>query len=65
MSDDAYSSAPPDRIHDAALEHAKRWNLVCEDGQIVCLRAPQCNYVATLPSLLCEVHLAALRRGAR
>lgn len=53
--------APPDRIHAAALEQAKRWNLVCEDGQIVCMRE-RCGVVATLPSLLCSEHLAE-RRG--
>lgn len=57
-------AAPPDRINDAALAHAKRWNLVCDDGQIVCMRE-RCNRVATLPSLLCAEHLAARRGGER
>jgi hypothetical protein len=55
-------STPPDTILAAALEHAKRWNLVCENGQIVCMRE-RCQFEATLPSLLCAEHLAA--RAAR
>lgn len=60
---EAYPDAPPDLIHAAALEHAKRWNLVCENGQIICMRE-RCDMEATLPSLLCAGHLAARRRGA-
>lgn len=52
-----------DQIHAAALTHAKRWNLVCTNGQIVCMRE-HCGVEATLPSLLCAEHLAA-RRGQR
>ncbi len=51
-------------INEAALEQAKRWNLVCDNGQIICLR-DGCGQEATLPSLLCGGHLAAHRRGCR
>jgi hypothetical protein len=58
--------APPvpellDAIHRAALAHAKRWNLVCDNGQIICLR-DGCGLEATLPSLLCAGHLLAHQR---
>jgi hypothetical protein len=51
-------SEPLDAISSAALAHARRWNLVCENGEIVCLR-DGCDQVATLPTLLCEAHLLA------
>ena len=53
-----------DQVDACALEHAKRFNLVCDNGQIVCLRTG-CGLEATLPSLLCPGHLAAHRRGYR
>ena len=56
--------APRDPIEAAALEYAKRYNLVCDNGQIVCLR-PGCGVEATLPTLLCSGHLAAFQRGCR
>lgn len=55
---------PPDAILAAARAHAERWNLVCENGQIICMRE-RCEFEATLPSLLCEKHLAARARGER
>jgi len=51
-------------IHAAALAQAKKWNLVCDNGQIVCLR-DGCGQEATLPSLLCQGHLASFRKGYR
>jgi hypothetical protein len=51
-----------DTIHAAALAYAKRFNLVCTNGQIICSRE-HCGLEATLPSLLCAEHLAARRRG--
>jgi hypothetical protein len=57
-------SASLGKINEAAFEYAKRFNLVCDNGQIVCLRAG-CGLEATLPSLLCDGHLAAVRRGCR
>lgn len=56
--------APLDPVHACALEHARRFNLVCDNGQIVCLR-DGCGQEATLPSLLCPGHLNAHRRGYR
>lgn len=53
---------PVDAIEAAALEHAKRWNLVCENGQIACMREG-CEFEATLPSLLCPGHLEQRRTG--
>jgi hypothetical protein len=53
-----------DHITATALSWAKKWNLVCENGDIVCLR-DGCGLEATLPSLLCAGHLAAHRRGKR
>ena len=53
-----------DTIEETALSMAKRWNLVCTNGEIICLR-DGCGLVATLPSLLCAGHLAARRRGQR
>jgi hypothetical protein len=53
-----------DKINEAAMEHAKRFNLICDNGQIVCLRKG-CGLEATLPSLLCAEHLAMHRRGQR
>jgi len=53
-----------DPIQQAAVEQAKRWNLVCDNGQIICLRQ-DCGLEATLPSLLCQGHLASVRRGFR
>lgn len=64
MSEPDLSPVPRDPIEAAALVHAKRFNLVCDNGQIVCLRAG-CGLEATLPSLLCGGHLAAVRRGCR
>lgn len=60
----APASATLDPIQRAALEQAKIWNLVCDNGQIVCLRSG-CGLEATLPSLLCLGHLASVRRGFR
>jgi hypothetical protein len=51
-----------DQIQAAALAQARRWNLVCANGEIVCLRG--CGRAATLPSLCCVSCLAA-RRGLR
>jgi len=64
MSEPDLSPVPRDPIEAAALEQAKHWNLVCDNGQIVCLR-PGCGLEATLPSLLCSGHLASVRRGCR
>jgi len=55
---------PVDAIDATALALARRWNLVCENGEIVCMRAG-CDQVATLPGLLCAEHLRAHRRGWR
>lgn len=59
-----YPTRPPDEPVDtitaAALEHAKRFNLVCDNGEIVCIRG--CGRAATLPTLCCVTCLAA-RRG--
>jgi hypothetical protein len=60
--------APPvteilDAIHRAARAHAKRWTLICDNGQIICLR-DGCGLEATLPSLLCGGHLLAHQRRA-
>lgn len=55
---------PTDPILAAALVHAKKFNLVCLNGQIICMREG-CGIEATLPSLLCATHLAARRRGER
>jgi hypothetical protein len=66
MSEPARSTeeTPLDPVERCALEHARRFNLVCDNGQIVCLRTG-CGLEATLPSLLCPGHLAAHRRGYR
>lgn len=67
MSDtDPAAPAPDglDPIQRAALQHAKLWNLVCDNGQIVCLRK-DCGLEATLPTLLCAGHLASYQRGFR
>lgn len=68
MSDLAPDPAPPARPLDptqqAALAWAKRWNLVCDNGQVICLRQG-CGLEATLPTLLCAGHLASHRRMAR
>jgi hypothetical protein len=55
---------PTDPQCEAALAFAKRWNLVCDNGEIVCMR-DGCDLVATLPTLLCAEHLVARRRGWR
>jgi hypothetical protein len=55
---------PLDKICEAALAYAKRWNLVCDNGQIVCSRK-DCGLEATLPSLLCAGHLASAERLRR
>lgn len=56
---------PPDTINATALAYAKTWNLVCEDGTVICLR-DGCGLTATLPGLLCPGHLAVVqRRGGR
>lgn len=60
----ARTDEPLDPQCATARELAKRWNLVCDNGQIVCLR-DGCGMEATLPSLLCPGHLAAVRRGFR
>ena len=49
---------PLDPISAAALAYAKRWNRVCDNGEVVCIR-DGCDQVATLPTLLCEAHLLA------
>lgn len=64
MSEPVPMAKALDPTHQAALDWAKRWNLICENGQIICLRA-SCGIEATLPSLLCAGHLAAVRRGHR
>lgn len=51
-------------IEETALALAKRWNLVCENGEVICLR-DGCDQRATLPSLLCTDHLLSRRRGWR
>lgn len=61
--DAAPVSALLDAIHQAALAHARRWNLVCDNGQIICLR-DGCGLEATLPSLLCAGHFLAQQRKA-
>lgn len=55
---------PLDPICAAALAYAKRWNLICDNGQIVCSRK-DCGLEATLPSLLCAGHLASSQRMSR
>lgn len=60
----APTAVPRDAIDAAAIEQAKRFNLVCDNGQIVCPR-PACGMEATLPTLLCAGHLAAFQRGCR
>jgi hypothetical protein len=52
-----------DAINASALAYAKTWNLVCDNGQIICLR-DGCGLEATLPSLLCAGHLLAHQRRA-
>lgn len=61
MSAPVHVSETLDTIHATALSLARKWNLVCADGSIVCLRE-SCGLTATLPSLLCPGHLAA-RQG--
>ncbi len=56
--------APLDAIHRAALAHARRWGLICDNGQIICLR-DGCGLEATLPSLLCAGHFLAHQREAK
>jgi hypothetical protein len=55
---------PTDPQRETALALAKRWNLLCENGEVVCLRNG-CDERATLPSLLCTEHLLSHRRGWR
>jgi hypothetical protein len=64
VSEPDLSPVPRDAIDVAAIAQAKRFNLVCDNGQIVCLRTG-CGMEATLPSLLCPGHLASVRRGCR
>jgi hypothetical protein len=54
----------PDTINATALSLAKRWNLICSNGQVICLR-DNCGLEATLPSLLCVAHLATVKGRAR
>lgn len=51
-------------VEQTALALAKRWNLLCDNGDVVCLRQG-CGQLATLPSLLCADHLLSYRRGWR
>lgn len=46
-------------IEATALALARKWNLVTETGEIVCLKG--CGKQATLPSLCCPTCLAAHR----
>lgn len=62
--DPAPPARPLDPISKAALAYAKRWNLVCDNGQVVCLR-PGCGLEAILPELLCAGHLASAQRMRR
>jgi len=55
---------PTNTINATALALAKKWNLVCDNGQVVCLR-DGCGLEATLPSLLCVAHLATVRSRVR
>jgi hypothetical protein len=58
------TAAPaPLPVDAAALAFAKKWNLVCDNGEIVCIRG--CGRAATLPTLCCRDCLAARRRGWR
>jgi len=45
----------------AAMNYARRFNLITEDGQVVCIR-DYCGQPATLPTLLCRGCLEARRR---
>ena len=71
-NDHAAPSAPtplgaelaPSDIIATARSYARKWNLVCDNGQIVCLR-DGCGLEATLPTLLCTEHLAAHRSRVR
>jgi hypothetical protein len=55
-------SEPVDAERETALAFAKRFNLVADNGEIVCIK--NCGREATLPSLCCVSCLAA-RRGIR
>lgn len=57
-------AAPALPLDEAALAMARKWNLVTDEGQVLCLRGG-CDQLATLPSLLCRAHLVAHRRGYR
>lgn len=50
-------------IDETAVAMARKWNLVTEDGQIVCIKG--CGRLATLPSLCCRECLAAHRGSWR
>jgi hypothetical protein len=63
-----YADTPPteapNTINATALALARKWNLVCTNGQVICMR-DGCGLEATLPSLLCPAHLATVRGRVR
>lgn len=64
MTAPTHDRAALDAIDATALALARRWNLVTDNGEIVCMRE-RCDQVASLPSLLCAEHLQAHRKGWR
>jgi hypothetical protein len=50
-------------MDEAAMAYARRFNLVTDSGQIVCMK--NCGRLATLPTLLCRECLAAHRGSWR
>jgi hypothetical protein len=50
-------------VDEAAIAYARRFNLITEDGQIVCMK--NCGRLAMLPSLCCRECLAAHRERWR
>jgi hypothetical protein len=58
---DPEKPAPPKLpMDEAAAAYARRFNLVTEDGQIVCILG--CGQLAQLPSLCCWACLEARRK---
>jgi hypothetical protein len=56
----AHISEDTEAVNAAALEHARKFNLIATDGSIVCIRS--CGRAATLPTLLCQSCLDAHRK---
>lgn len=55
-----------DALDQAALAYARKWRLITDNGEVLCLRLDQgCDQPATFPTLLCRKHLAARQRGYR